>query len=88
MLQEFETQCWVLEGWSAQLTSNIVDILYLPQTGLAQWAMNALGYLRVKWKSVGVGSTLDWNNVQGTIVDCHDQSMVAIAVSKDIVLCG
>ncbi|KAL4886511.1 hypothetical protein BJY04DRAFT_74179 [Aspergillus karnatakaensis] len=42
-LQEVETQCWVLEGWSAQLTSNIVDILPPPWTGLAQWAMDELG---------------------------------------------
>ncbi|KAE8329562.1 hypothetical protein BDV39DRAFT_171597 [Aspergillus sergii] len=45
-LQEVETQCWVLEGWSAQLTSNIADILCPPWTGLAQWAMNELGYSR------------------------------------------
>ncbi|KAL2843537.1 hypothetical protein BJX68DRAFT_257392 [Aspergillus pseudodeflectus] len=43
-LQEVETQCWVLEGWSAQLTSNIADILSPPWTGLAQWAMNELGH--------------------------------------------
>ncbi|KAL3441557.1 hypothetical protein BJX65DRAFT_299700 [Aspergillus insuetus] len=27
-LQELETQCWALEGWSAQLTSNIADTGY------------------------------------------------------------
>ncbi|KAM6514198.1 hypothetical protein FALCPG4_015355 [Fusarium falciforme] len=43
-LQEAETQCWILEGWSAQLTSNIAGLLAPPWTELAQWAMDELGY--------------------------------------------
>ncbi|RFN45449.1 fungal zn binuclear cluster domain-containing protein [Fusarium flagelliforme] len=41
-LQEAESQCWILEGWSAQLTISIAGLLTAPWTELAQWAMDEL----------------------------------------------
>lgn len=41
-LQKAEIQCWVFEGWSAQLTINIVGLLDPSWTELAQWAVDEL----------------------------------------------
>ncbi|KAI9147342.1 Sterol uptake control protein [Paramyrothecium foliicola] len=51
-LKEGEKQCWFLEGWSEQLTLNVVPLLYPPWTELAEWPLKELMYSGIKVQSL------------------------------------